>query len=744
MATWIGNFLAKLHLDRSVESFILNVLYDESLSEDEKSANIFDFLESNVKAANVNLQDAVSDLFAQYHRNALYMMVAPEYDPRPQPVQQRPVSALRPPIKEFVPSSLAKSSENQQEQEDASEDDAEIHGIDPTKRGDASPQESGAWARIDDDDDGVGNNNAHSGPQDGHDNDRDVFRVPTSQIYGADEDGYGENGDDGYGDEYYDEEGAAATGGHETYGHPWEQSYQQQAWGSDPYDNDEFDPFAPPNMADMQVLQSVQGYSPYVGYGQQQFSPQIPSHAGGAMYQQGYYNPYDPATGRMFNPYEQQQLEQQQGEATATQDMTPLEMLQRILSDMKPEQIEQAFEDNGHDMDAALSAIITKRKQATVKDPLQQFIPKGDPRATQTCRFFLQGKCLRKDCWYSHDLSSMVCRFWLKGECLKGETCEFSHGLDADKLAEVVEAEPVVKKQAPPSMDEWDFPSLSSSAKPASSKKGGTKNGSSGGSSSKPATQNSTVDSLAEDLNSKTNISNKPVTTPAKPPALSYSATAAKAASKPLTPLRSSTSLGGTASSQNVQPKFNLAMAPSSIPWLETGSALNKHYLQARAQAADFAAARNRCFEMARQAYLRNDGAAASRYSAEGRQYNERMMETHREASQKIFATRNALTTKKKGANDERNETWIDLHGLHVEEALVFLDQFMEKLENEVYTGVVYVVTGTGHHSTLGLAKVRRAVLTWLKDWGYLHEEISVDGVHGGLVAVQVIKGKPC
>ncbi|KAF9974685.1 hypothetical protein BGZ73_001843 [Actinomortierella ambigua] len=710
MATWISNFLAKLHLDRSSEHFILGVLYNEALNEDEKSASIFEFLEQNVKATNVNLQDAVSELFAQYQRNGLYMMVAPEYHPRAQAQPQRPQTQLRPPVKEFVPK-FAQTVKTEQQQE-ASEDDAEIHGVDPSKAGGSQHSGGGPWARIDDDDDG------NNGDEKNNDNDGDVFRVPSSQIYGEEEyEDY--EGVEGYeGEEYY--------GDDDGYGGYDQQYYGEQGWTQESFEHDAFDPCAPPSMDDMRLLQNAQGYPPFVGQ-VPVMSSQYPSTYS------GYYNPYDPNM-----QYQQQQQE--------TQDMSPLEMLQQILADMKPEQIEQAFEENGHDMDAALSAIIAKRQrvnqQAKVADPLQQFIPKGDPRATQTCRFFLQGNCFRKDCWYSHDLDSMVCRFWLKGECMKGAMCEFSHGLDAGKLTEVVEVEPV-KQQVLPSMDEWDFPSLSSPAKPASSKNGANKsNGPASSKTSKSALGDSAVDTLAKDLNTKASIGG-PASGP-KHPVLSYSATAAKAASKPLTRLRPSSPSGENqgSSSSSSQPKFNLAMAPATIPWLETGSALNQQYLKARAKAAEYASARNRCFEMATQAYLRNDGAAASRYSAEGRQYNEKMMATHREASQQIFATRNASTVGSKDGS-ERNETWIDLHGLHVEESLVFLDQFMEKLENEVYTGVVYVVTGTGHHSTLGLAKVRRAVLEWLTDWGYHHREISVDGVHGGLVAVQVIKGRP-
>ncbi|KAL6068152.1 Zinc finger CCCH domain-containing protein 7 [Balamuthia mandrillaris] len=46
------------------------------------------------------------------------------------------------------------------------------------------------------------------------------------------------------------------------------------------------------------------------------------------------------------------------------------------------------------------------------------------------CKYFLKGKCYRKDCWYSHELGQVTCKFWLSGQCLKGETCPFRHSYD--------------------------------------------------------------------------------------------------------------------------------------------------------------------------------------------------------------------------------------------------------------------------------------------------------------------------
>jgi DNA-nicking Smr family endonuclease len=311
-------------------------------------------------------------------------------------------------------------------------------------------------------------------------------------------------------------------------------------------------------------------------------------------------------------------------------------------------------------------------------------------------------------------------------------------------------------------MDDFDFPSLSAAA-PSSKNKGPSKAGGakknkkyqkisdidsldggshidlsfidedSGSKSNGSVKSSSPVDGLASQLQEKAKISSPPLARQG----ISYSATAAAAAAKPLTPL-AGRSASSTEDTEKQRKAFKLLSAPSTVPWLETGSTLNSAYLKSRAQAIEYAKARNQCFELATQAYLQNEGASASQLSNKGREYNELMMATHREASRQIFNSRHQSMIK----SEVKGETWIDLHGLHVDESLAFLDEFMEKLEKELYSGTVYIVTGTGHHSVNKKAKLRPAVIDWLDSWGYVWKEMSLDKIHGGVLAVQVINGK--
>ncbi|KAG0297607.1 hypothetical protein BGZ98_000549 [Dissophora globulifera] len=513
----------------------------------------------------------------------------------------------------------------------------------------------------------------------------------------------------------------------------------------DPFDDDEFNPFAPPSASDLAVLSGTQT----IPYGSYQSGTDPSSQYPPLTFYPGADGNYDYSDdGSLMSPPILSQS------TNLDQDMTPLEMLVQIIRDVSPEKIEKTFERCGYDFERTLEALMALRTSSSTLSPDTEIsVPfMGDIRSTLTCRHFIQGNCFRKDCWYSHDLDSMVCKFWLKGQCLKGETCEFNHFIDTSRVVEPPAPPP---KQKPPTMDDFDFPSLSASASSGKSK-GSSKNGAkhngdvknnNANSGSNGTSKNSnrnrnveSVDALASQLEEKVKVSISSPPLLAKPK-FSYSATAAAVASKPLTPLQRPGHAQHPEDTEELRRKFRLEMAPASIPWLETGSALNSEYLKSRAEAVDYAKARNRCFEMATQAYLRNDGASAAKLSAQGREYNDLMMATHREASRQIFDSRN---NGQQGIvqSTGKGETWIDLHGLHVDESLAFLDEFMEKLEKEVYTGTVYVVTGTGNHSTNSRAKLKPAIVDWLESWGYVWKEMSLDKVHGGVLAVQVIKGK--
>ncbi|KAL8946502.1 MAG: hypothetical protein Q9222_007110 [Ikaeria aurantiellina] len=168
--------------------------------------------------------------------------------------------------------------------------------------------------------------------------------------------------------------------------------------------------------------------------------------------------------------------------------------------------------------------------------------------------------------------------------------------------------------------------------------------------------------------------------------------------------------------------------APEHVPWLETGEKTNHAYLKARQQAFKHGAARNRFLQSAAQAWNRNDARAAKALSLRGQSENELMRKSHREAAQLLYEERN-----KDGRTSK--EIYIDLHGLHPEEALEYLEQVL--VEHQKSSRPVYAITGTGHHSKSGKDKVGKAVRGWLNEWKYAFSEFSVPGDNlGGILGI--------
>ncbi|KIH91737.1 ccch zinc finger DNA-binding protein [Sporothrix brasiliensis 5110] len=156
---------------------------------------------------------------------------------------------------------------------------------------------------------------------------------------------------------------------------------------------------------------------------------------------------------------------------------------------------------------------------------------------------------------------------------------------------------------------------------------------------------------------------------------------------------------------------------PKHIPWLETGDRANKAYLKARQEAIKHGGLRNKFLQSAAQAWNRNDARAAKALSLRGQSENDLMRKAHREAARELYEERNRFNTPS-------SEIYVDLHGLHPEEAVEYLERVL--LDNGSETKPVYAITGTGHHSKNGKDKVGKAVRNFLNEWRYAYREFSV------------------
>lgn len=171
---------------------------------------------------------------------------------------------------------------------------------------------------------------------------------------------------------------------------------------------------------------------------------------------------------------------------------------------------------------------------------------------------------------------------------------------------------------------------------------------------------------------------------------------------------------------------------PEHIPWLETGAKANQQYLKHRADAINHGSIRNKFLQSAAQAWNRNDARAAKALSLRGQAENEEMRKAHRAAAKALYEERNVHLASS-GEGDEDEELYIDLHGLHPEEAIEYLSDILDTHEKRGRR-IVYAITGTGHHSKNGKDKVGKGVRNWLNEWGYTFREFSVPGERGGYI----------
>lgn len=170
-------------------------------------------------------------------------------------------------------------------------------------------------------------------------------------------------------------------------------------------------------------------------------------------------------------------------------------------------------------------------------------------------------------------------------------------------------------------------------------------------------------------------------------------------------------------------PSLATGTTAASIAWVETGSTVSQQYKTARDTATTLARARNVCFEQATLAYQTGNKALAKELGAKGRVLNERMKAEHEAASAVIFSSRNSASA----ANFETagDHHVVDLHGLHVPEAVQFLGRQVDVASLRQTPVSLYVLVGTGHH-TKGIktpARLPAAVAAYLDHRRIRYEE---------------------
>ncbi|XP_054818764.1 polyadenylate-binding protein-interacting protein 7 [Prosopis cineraria] len=146
----------------------------------------------------------------------------------------------------------------------------------------------------------------------------------------------------------------------------------------------------------------------------------------------------------------------------------------------------------------------------------------------------------------------------------------------------------------------------------------------------------------------------------------------------------------------------NRGSARAAPVWLETGDAVANMYSELREEARDHARLRNTYFEQARQAYLIGNKALAKELSVKGQLHSMHMKAAHGKAQESIYRQRNPVSPEMQG-NGRGHERMIDLHGLHVNEAIHVLKHELNVLRSTARAAdqrlQVYICVGTGHHT---------------------------------------------
>lgn len=412
--------------------------------------------------------------------------------------------------------------------------------------------------------------------------------------------------------------------------------------------------------------------------------------------------------------------------------------------------------------------------------------PAGQVKSNIVCKYFLStGHCARADCRFSHDTSKTMCKYYMNGNCLAGDTCLFSHD-PSSLMARMMISDastPPLQNVVPnfQLQDSEIFPSLQNTnssqwaAQLASSEASafeqlyglsmGVANPPPGlspfpvftpGSSSRPQSRPSSRH------HSRTATPSVPAVDdneafPSLGSAVSKSgkrhhgkrgghghslkensgpsnlADIVRLAPSP-TPSQGRKGLRTTKSFNGSRENSAAAQAipaPKHIPWLETGENANKAYLHARAEAFKHGSLRNKFLQSAAQAWNRNDTRAAKALSLRGQTENNLMREAHREAARILYEERN------KDSAVNMREIYVDLHGLHPEEAVSYLEGKL--LSHKESSRPIYAITGTGHHSKNGKDKVGKAIRGFLNEWRYLFREFSVPGDRnnvGGILGI--------
>jgi DNA-nicking Smr family endonuclease len=153
------------------------------------------------------------------------------------------------------------------------------------------------------------------------------------------------------------------------------------------------------------------------------------------------------------------------------------------------------------------------------------------------------------------------------------------------------------------------------------------------------------------------------------------------------------------------------------------------HYSVYREAGYDYAQLRNQFFTMAVQAFSRGDGRTAKELANRGREAASISKVAHYHASRMIFDQTNTNSPSSSSSSSSvPTVRTIDLHGLHVSEAIALLERVIQEELQEQYKDEnrirsLNIITGVGRNSAQGKAKIKPAVEKYLDQENFKYRE---------------------
>ena len=259
---------------------------------------------------------------------------------------------------------------------------------------------------------------------------------------------------------------------------------------------------------------------------------------------------------------------------------------------------------------------------------------------------------------FSHDLDRALCRFWLRGHCAKGPNCEYVMNDWEPGWTLMIRR---FLHHFPQNVDPSALANAMSRVELSSD--GSAQYSPSGRHTPQPA--DDFPDLLAARLGrpsrfdpSRNRFAN----------AVKRAAPAAPVPSVQITGARQTSGTNQSPYSQDPDSRTSTLAVPRPsqriklrpprlLPTVRTGSSTNEQYMSTRATSIRLGHARNACLARAADAFRRGDGAAAKRFSREGKSLNERMLNEAADAAQALVRERRQEAQK---AVREREAGWSD------------------------------------------------------------------------------------